>query len=90
MHYTQAPDTVTNGPLSGDCFSKDQGDSYHGNRHKLKPLNEQEGACVLYALAVSLIKRHKIDGLTEEVTFEATFDILVLVSVQRCQEDKLR
>lgn len=39
MHFL----TVTNGPLSGDCFSRDQGDSYHGNRHKLKPLNEQVG-----------------------------------------------
>lgn len=56
MHFMQAADTVTNGPLSGDYFSKDQEDSYHGNKHILNPLNEQEGACVLYALAVSHLK----------------------------------
>lgn len=91
MQFVQAAHSLTNGPLSGDCFSKDQGDSCHGNRNKLKSLNEQEGARVLYALPVSLIKAATIyEGLTEEATLKATFDILDLAGVQRCQEDEVR
>lgn len=46
----QADDTVTNGPLSGDCFSKDQEDSYHGNRHKLNPLTDRVGGYMSFML----------------------------------------
>lgn len=72
--------------LSGDCFSKDHRDSFHGYSHKLKLLNEQKcwGDRELDPLCSTRFpsKRDTIDdGLTKEVTFQAGFDIFCLDSV---------